>query len=515
MRDEVAGEKGRSSPLLAPDDRHNRDLVANVHPPAWNNPAPAERYDLVVLGAGTAGLVCAAGAAGLGARVALIERHLMGGDCLNFGCVPSKAVLRAAKAWHAAASGASFGAPIAASGGDSARAMERMRALRAEISRNDSAERFRRLGVDVFLGSAHFIGRDRITVEGTELRFRRAVIATGARAAAPPISGLSSVAYRTNETIFELESAPARLAILGAGPIGCELAQAFARMGSRVTLLDREPRILPRDDADAAAVVARALERDRVKVVTNAAVTSVGARGDEKVLTVSAPDLPAGELIADELLVATGRAPSLESLDLDRAGVAYGRDGLRVDARLRTSNRRIFACGDVTNRYPFTHAADAGARIVIQNALFLGRARADRVAIPWCTYTAPELAHVGMTARDAEHTAHVATITIPYAELDRARLDGADDGFLRIHAARRSGRILGATIVGARAGETIGQITLAMTAGVTLGKIAAAVYPYPTYGEALKKAADAWRRTKLTPRTKRILAIVRYLGVRI
>ena len=187
---------------------------------------------------------------------------------------------------------------------------------------------------------------------------------------------------------------------------------------------------------------------------------------------------------------------------------------MRVDSKLRTSNRRIFACGDVAGRFQFTHAADAAARIVIQNALFLGRARADRLVIPWCTYTDPELAHVGMTAREAEQATDIETITIPYAELDRARLDGADEGFLRIHAARRSGRILGATVVGARGGEAIGQISLAMTAGVTLGRIAATVYPYPTYGEALKKAADAWRRTKLTPGAKRILGFVRYLGVR-
>lgn len=509
------GREGGQGPLLVPNDRHNRDLVANVHPPEWINPAPAERYDLVVVGAGTAGLVCAAGAAGFGARVALVERHLMGGDCLNFGCVPSKAVLRAAKAWHAAAAGASFGAPIATAAGDTARAMERMRALRADISRNDSAERFRRLGVDVFLGTARFAGPDRVCVDGIDLRFRRAVITTGARAAIPPIPGLSSVAYRTNETVFELEAAPARLAILGAGPVGCELAQAFARMGSRVTLIDREARILPRDDTDAAAVILRALESDGVTILAGAAVQSISARGREKVIAVATVDASDEELVVDELLVATGRAPNVEDLDLERAGVVYGREGVHVDAHLRTSNRRIFACGDVAGRFQFTHAADAGARIVIQNALFLGRARADRAVIPWCTYTDPELAHVGMGASEAASSGDVLTITVPYGELDRARLDGADHGFLRVHATRKSGRILGATVVGAHAGETIGQLTLSMTAGITLGKIAGTVYPYPTYGEAIKKAADAWRRTKLTPGARRFLRLIRYLGVRI
>jgi len=514
MREAAVGSRG-DGVGIEPDDRHNRDLLANVHPSAWTNPAPAERYDLVVLGAGTAGLVCAAGAAGLGARVALVERHLMGGDCLNFGCVPSKAVLRAAKAWHDAATATSFGGPRLAGGGDTASAMERMRRLRSEISPNDSAERFRRLGVDVFFGLARFAGSDRVSVDGTELRFRRAVIATGTRAAIPPIPGLASARYRTNETIFELESAPARLAILGAGPVGCEMAQAFARMGAQVTLIDREPRILPRDDADAADVVARSLERDGVTFVGAANVTSVADRDREIVVSLSAADRPSDALVFDELLVATGRAPNLEDLDLERAGVAYGPDGLRIDSRLRTSNRRIFACGDVAGRYQFTHAADAAARVVIQNALFLGRVRADRVVIPWCTYTDPEIAHVGIDAADAARTPGVTAITVPYGELDRARLDDAAEGFLRVHVARRTGRVLGATVVGARGGETIGQIALAMTGGLRLGAMAATVYPYPTYGEALRKAADAWRRTKLTPTTKKILRIIRWLGARL
>lgn len=513
MREPAVGN--RRGARLEPDDRHNQDLLANVHPPAWTNPAPADRYDLVVLGAGTAGLVCAAGAAGLGARVALVERHLMGGDCLNFGCVPSKAVLRAAKAWHDASAATSFGGPRMAESGDSAHAMERMRRLRAEISPNDSAERFRRLGVDVFFGTARFAASDRVSVDGIGLRFRRAVIATGTRPAIPPIPGLASARYRTNETIFELESAPARLAILGAGPVGCEMAQAFARMGTQVTLIDREPRILPRDDADAANVVARSLERDGVTFVGAANVTRVADHDGETIVSLSAADRPSDELVFDELLVATGRAANLEDLALERAGVAYGPDGLRINARLRTSNRRIFACGDVAGGHQFTHAADAAARVVIQNALFLGRVRADRAVIPWCTYTDPEIAHVGVDAAGAAKMRGVITLTVPYEELDRARLDGATEGFLRVHVARRTGRVLGATVVGARAGETIGQVALAMTGGVKLGTIAATVYPYPTYGEALRKAADAWRRAKLTPATKKILHIVKQLGARL
>ena len=499
---------------LEPDDRHNRDLVANVHPPTWANPLPSGRYDLVVIGAGTAGLVAAAGAAGLGARVALVERGLMGGDCLNFGCVPSKALLRAARAWHAARSGASFGAPTAAESGDFGRAMERLRGLRAEISHHDGAERFRRLGVDVFFGHARFIARDRMQVDGTVLEFRRALIATGARPALPPISGLAAAPYRTNETIFGLQALPARLGVIGAGPIGCELAQAFARFGSRVTLLDRDARVLPRDDADAAAVVARSLERDGVRFLGTATVSNVVSEQRGIVISAAAGDAPAEEIAVDELLVAVGRSPNVEDLGLERAGVECGPRGIRVDVRLRTTNRRVYACGDVASPYQFTHAADAGARIVIQNALFLGRARADRVAIPWCTYTDPELAHVGLDAAAAAGDASVAMVEVPYAELDRARLDGADEGFLRLHVAARSGKILGATVVGERAGEIIGGISLAMSAGISLAQVAATVYPYPTYGEALKRAADAWRRTKLTPLTRRALALVLKLGSR-
>jgi pyruvate/2-oxoglutarate dehydrogenase complex dihydrolipoamide dehydrogenase (E3) component len=499
---------------LTPDDRHNRDLVSRVHPPDWRNPAPANRYDLVVIGGGTAGLVCAAGAAGLGARVALVERRLLGGDCLNFGCVPSKAVLRAARAWHSATAGASFGAPVARAEGDFATAMARMRALRADIAVHDSAERFRRLGVDVFLGSARFTARDRVSIDRTELVFRRAVIATGGAPSAPSVPGLAAAGYLTHETIFDLVAAPGRLAILGAGPIGCEMAQAFARLGSHVTLLERDGRILPRDDEDAAAVVYGALERDRVRIACGSTVGEVVRSGDATTISFTRDGGRAETSTVDAVLVATGRTPNLAGLDLERAGVASGPDGVRVDARLRTTNRRIFACGDVTGGYLFTHAADAAARIVIRNALFLGRARADRAIIPWCTYTSPELAHVGMNASRAEATDGVDTVTIPFADVDRARLDGDDEGFFRVHVAHRTGRILGATCVGEHAGDIIGQVSLAMTAGISLATVASTVYPYPTHGEVLRKSADSWRRSQLTPTTRRILNAIRYLGSR-
>jgi pyruvate/2-oxoglutarate dehydrogenase complex dihydrolipoamide dehydrogenase (E3) component len=494
-----------SFPAVQPLDAHNRRLLQTVHPPAWTNPPPKDRYHLVVIGAGTAGLVTAAIGAALGARVALIERALMGGDCLNVGCVPSKAVLAAARAWHAARTAAErFHGPAASGEGDFGAVMERMRRIRADLSPVDGAARFRdELGVDVFLGEARFVAEDAVEVDGHRLRFHRAVIATGARAAIPPIRGMDGVAYLTNETVFSLTGRPEHLAIIGGGPIGCELAQAFVRFGARVTVVEGGPRILPHDDADAADVVAAALRRDGVDILTGARVDSVAAGGAGITVRVThggeSPDIS-----ASHLLVAAGRAPATEGLGLEAAGIDSGRDGVTVDERMRTSNPRVYAIGDVASRYKFTHAADAQARMVVRNALFFGRGKASSLVIPWCTYTSPELAHVGLDPEQVEEAGdEVQTITIPLSEVDRARTDGETEGFVRVHLRAGSDTIVGATIVAEHAGELITQVTQAMTAGIGLGKLGETIYPYPTTAEALRKAADAWRRTKLTPTAKR------------
>ena len=446
-----------SAPLIAPADEHNARLVANVHPANWVDPEPAGRYHLVVVGAGTAGLVSAAGAAGLGARVALVERHLMGGDCLNVGCVPSKAVLRAARAWHDAHQAAArFGGPPVAEaagpagsggsrgGGDFAAAMERMRRLRADLSPVDGAARFRGLGVDVFFGDGRFVAPDAVEVNGRRLRFRRAVIATGARAAALPVPGLAEAGYLTNETVFGLTALPRRLAVVGAGPIGCELAQAFARFGAEVTLLDVADRILLKEDLDAAAVVRRALEADGVRLELGVKIVRVsrgGGAGDAKILHLerdpgAAPTAPAStsvagtasgrmgsvsQVAADEILVAVGRAPNVEGLGLEAAGVAYTKKGVTVDDRLRTSNGRIYAAGDVASPFQFTHAADAMARIVIQNALFFGRKKVSDLVMPWVTYTSPEVAHVGLYEADARASGRRGRHPHPAARRGRPR----------------------------------------------------------------------------------------------
>lgn len=496
---------------VEPFDRDNQELVANVHPAGWIDPEPRGPYHLVVIGAGTGGLVTAAIAAGLGARVALLERHLMGGDCLNVGCVPSKAVIGAARAWQAAAdANRVFGGPVVAGPGDFSQAMARMRRLRADLSRVDGAARFRDLGVDVFLGDGRFTARDEVTVNGRRLRFRRAVVATGARPVAPPIPGLEDAGYLTNETVFGLTELPRRLLVLGAGPVGCELAQAFARLGSEVTLVSRSAQILPREDADAADIVERAMKANGVRVLLKARVTGAEARAGGRVLHVECEGRT--EAIAGEqLLVAAGRAPNVDGLDLEAAGVAFDRRGVGVNDRLRTSNPRIFAVGDVCSRHRFTHVADAHARLVVANALFfgIGGGKASRLVIPWTTYTSPEVAHVGLYEREAAATGQrVRTITVPLRDVDRAVLDGQEAGFFRVHLQDGTDRIVGATLVAEHAGEMIGEIALAMTAGLGLARIGETIHPYPTQSEVFRKAADAWRRTKLTPRARRVLEVV-------
>ena len=518
-----------ATPSLLPDDALNRRLIGHVHPPAWRNPTPAGRYNVVVVGAGTAGLVTAAGAAGLGARVALVERHLMGGDCLNVGCVPSKAVIRAARAWAAAKGGAEFGLRLPDEvPGDFGVAMTRMRQIRADLAPVDSVGRFKSLDVDVFLGAGRFTAPDRLAVGDATLHFARAAICTGARATIPPIPGLARAGYLTNETVFSLTRLPSRLAVIGAGPIGCELAQAFARFGSEVTLLEMAPRILPREDPDAAEVVQARLARDGVRFAGGAAIEAVeaveaqpatGAAGDGKGSGSGdrerriryARDGSSHEVTVDEILVGSGRTPNVAGLDLEAAGVAYDRAGVRVDRYLRTTNPRVYAAGDVCSPFKFTHAADAMAQVVIQNALFphplgLGRASTDRLIIPWCTYTEPEIAHVGMYEADARQRGiAVETFTQPLADVDRAVLDGEDAGFARVHVRKGTDRILGATIVAADAGNLISEVTVAMKAGAGLGTIGAAIHPYPTQAEALRKAAAQLRRARFSARQRSIL----------
>jgi pyruvate/2-oxoglutarate dehydrogenase complex dihydrolipoamide dehydrogenase (E3) component len=494
---------------LTPRDEHNLQLLANVHPPDWPNPEPAARYNLVVVGAGTAGLVSAAGAAGLGARVALVERHLMGGDCLNVGCVPSKTLIRAARALADVRAAAHFGVLLpGVAGADFAAVMERVRRVRAQISPHDSARRFRdEYGVDVFLGDGHFLGEDTVEVDGARLRFQRAVIATGARAVVPLVPGLADAGFFTNETIFNLTEQPRRLAVLGGGPIGCELAQTFARLGTEVTIIEQGAHFLPREDADAVAILLEAFTRDGVDVRLKTALTGVETKAGAKVLHVTTDDDDT-TLEADAILVGVGRAPNVEELGLEAAGVRFGRRGVEVNDFLQTSNPRIYAAGDVCSAFKFTHTADFMARAVIQNAFFglAGKKKVSSLTIPWCTYTDPEIAHVGMYERDAAAKGiEVQTFMVPMAEVDRAIAEGEEDGFVKVHVRKGGDEIVGATVVARHAGEMISELTTAIVGKVGLGKLASVIHPYPTQAEAIRKVGDAYNRTRLTPGRAKLL----------
>jgi pyruvate/2-oxoglutarate dehydrogenase complex dihydrolipoamide dehydrogenase (E3) component len=493
-----------ASVKVPPMDVHNQTLVSNLHPPDWVNPIPAPRYNLVVIGAGTAGLVTAAGAALLGAKVALIEKHLMGGDCTNVGCVPSKAMIRSARAVAEVENAQRYGVCVPeGTTVDFPAVMERLRRVRADISSNDSAKRFtQEFGVDVFLGEARFSGSDTVEVGGKSLRFKKAAIATGSRAVELPIEGLKEAGYLTNETVFSLTERPNRLAIIGGGYIGCELAQTFQRLGSQVVLLQKGSRLLERVDADAAEIIQQTLIGEGVRVILNAKTQRVERPVAEKVLHYEVEG-KTETVTVDEILVAVGRAPSVEGLNLDAVGVEYDKKkGITINDYLQTTNPRIYGVGDVAMKQKFTHAADAAARIVIQNALFsvfgIGRKKLSSLVMPWCTFTAPEIAHVGMSAQDAqEQGMEIDTFCFELDEVDRAIIDGETEGFAKVHLKKGSDKILGATIVARHAGEMINEVTLAMVSKVGLSAIANTIHPYPTQAEVIRKAADAYQSKKL------------------
>jgi pyruvate/2-oxoglutarate dehydrogenase complex dihydrolipoamide dehydrogenase (E3) component len=392
--------------------------------------------------------------------------------------------LRAARAAGDVRAAREFGVSAGEPRVDFAAVMERVRRVRAELSPVDSAERFRTLGVDVFLGHGRFAGRDAIDVNGARLHFGRCLIATGSRAAVPDVPGLKGSRWFTNDTIFTLTDLPKTLLVIGAGPIGCELGQAFARLGSGVTISADAGRLLPREDVDAAEVLAEQFRRDGIEIV-------------DRLTHVSG---------FDAVLVAAGRKPNVEEVNLSTAGVeADPRDGVTVDPCLRTTNPRVFAAGDVCSLgYKFTHAADAMARVVVRNALFPTKARTTSLTIPWCTYTTPEVAHVGQREDDHDWGEPADVFRHDLAHLDRGATDGAG-GFVKVLVRKGTDRIVGATVVGPHAGELIGTISVAMTHGVGLKKLADTVFPYPTYTEGLKKVADAYNRTRLTPLAARVL----------
>ncbi len=501
---------------ITPMDEYNQELLANVHPPDWANPQPADCYDLVVIGAGTAGLVTAKGAAGLdiGLKVAMIEKNLMGGDCLNVGCVPSKCLIRSSRVVADMKQALPFGVqPTDNIEVDFPAVMARMRQVRTKISPVDSAVAAKKAGVDVFFGEARFTNADTITVGEQSLKFKKAVIASGARAVKPQIPGMEEVGYLTNETVFSLTELPPTLAVIGGGPIGCELAQAFHRLGSEVTLFHRGSHLLNKEDPDAADVVQQAFVEEGMRLVLNCQLQSVQQSPEGKVITFSS-DAGQQRVIVDQILVGAGRQPNVESLNLEAVGVEYNpRKGVKVDDNLQTTNSKIYGAGDICMNWKFTHAADAAARIVIKNTLFspfgFGKSKLSDLVMPWVTFTDPEIAHVGMYEEEAQAKGiDCHTIKINFDDVDRALADGETEGFLKILHKRGSDEILGATIVARHGGEMISEITTAMIGGMGLSKLSTVIHPYPTQASAIKQAADTYRRTLLTERTKKLLGFL-------
>jgi pyruvate/2-oxoglutarate dehydrogenase complex dihydrolipoamide dehydrogenase (E3) component len=452
-----------------------------------------EPYDLIIVGAGPAGLITARAALGQGARVALVERDLLGGVCLNAGCIPSKALIRTARLYREMRNAEGLGGRtpdgIVV---DFPAVMDRMRRIRARLARREPAERLTAMGIDVYTGHARFAGADSVVVGDLTLRFEQALVATGARAVRPPIPGLEEAGYLTYENVFDLTECPARLLVIGGGPTGCELAQAFARLGSRVTLVQKEPMFLGREERDAAQLLSDALARDGIAIHLDTETIDVRTEGRGKVAGLKRDDT-ASTVAVDQILVGVGTLPNVGDLGLEAAGVAFDpTDGIAVDDFLRTSNPRIFASGDVCAGTVFPHIESAAGRIVVANALQGGRERLSAEIIPWCTFTDPEIAHVGMYVTEARRkNVPVKTFTILMHEVDRAIVDGEEDGFVKLHVREGTAEILGATVVASHAGDLINEISLAMSAGLDLHALARVNQPYPTQSQAIKMTARA------------------------
>eukprot|EP00803_Ostreobium_quekettii_P011404 evm.model.scf_473.8 EVM.evm.TU.scf_473.8 scf_473:42951-44930(-) len=486
---------------VAPLDEHNIRLLDNVHPALWADPMPTrEKYNLVVIGAGAGGLVTAAGAAGVGARVAIIEQHLLGGDCLNVGCVPSKAIIRCARAVHEARNAGQFGVKVGRVEVDFEAIMERMRRIRAGISAHDSASRYASLGVDVFIGRARFTSKDTVEVNGKGLSFAACVIATGATASVPPIRGIQDVPYLTNASFFNLTRLPRRFGVIGTGVIGLELAQCMARFGSQVTVMGRSGRILEKEDRDAVAIVQRQLVEDGVLFKLKCQHQEIRKAPDGTIEIHVMNDGQEEVVEVDELLVATGRTPNVDGMGLEAAGVNYGRKtGIIVNDNLMTSVKGIFAVGDCCTQYKFTHVADFMARTVIRNALFFGAGKMSSLLIPWATFTEPEVAHVGLYDTDLNKKGiKFQTFVKKLGEVDRAICEGQEEGFVKIYVKEGTDKILGATVVAHNAGDMISEISVAMQAGFGLGSIAHVIHPYPTQAEAIRLCGDLYNKTRLT-----------------
>lgn len=459
-------------------------------------------FDIAVIGGGAGGLVVAAGGAALGAKIALVEKHKMGGDCLNYGCVPSKTLLKSAKVAHLMRTAARYHIPAHSPTPDIAHVMERVAGVIAGIAPNDSVERFRGLGVDVILGDGHFISNDCFEVDGRKLTARTFVIATGSRPGVPPIPGLDSVPYLTNETVFDLREQVPSMIVIGGGPIGCEMAQAFSRLGTQVSIVDMGRQILPREDDDLARVVRDQMAHDGVDFNFNIKIIKVEGSKHDVRMFIQDKDGKDRLLQATHLLVAAGRRVNIEGLGLEAAGVEVDKGKIVCDETLRTTNRRIHVCGDVAGGAQFTHIAGHHAGIMLRQAIFRMTWVKPSVHIPWCTYTDPELARIGLSETEAKKSGTAYKVyRFGFEEIDRARAEGETEGFAKVITDIK-GKILGAAIVGPHAGDIIHEYVLAVNKGMNLKELAGIIHIYPTFAEINKRVADQRLKEGLTPKSK-------------
>ncbi len=471
-------------------------------------------YDLVVIGGGTAGLVSAAGAASLGARVALVERDKLGGECLYYGCVPTKTLVKSARVAKLVNQAEEFGIKTTGAQVDFPVVMDRMVRAIWTAGKHDDSDRFRKLGVELFLGNeARFNAPDEVAVDGQRLQAHSTVIATGSHSVAPPITGLEDVGYLTHVEALRLRRLPRSMVIVGSGPIGCEFAQIFARFGSRVTLISSSPLPLPKEDTEVGEALKHYLVSDGVIFHGDFHAEEARMEGDEKVLAAHNDQGEEIEARGEEILMATGRAPTAESLKLENAGVELEENGIKVDEHLRTTAPNIYAAGDITGKYLFTHVAEYQGRTVVRNALFPVKTKADHRVVPWTTFTDPEVARVGLTEDEArEEHDYVQVFRQPFSGVDRAITDGETNGFVKIVAGRR-GRILGGHIIGPDAGNLIQEIVLAMRKNIPIQDLSTTIHVYPTLVQANQRAADNYYREKLfTDRNRRMFSA--FFGLR-
>jgi pyruvate/2-oxoglutarate dehydrogenase complex dihydrolipoamide dehydrogenase (E3) component len=479
-----------------PKPNHEAAFLRRVHPEGWENPVARNVYDLAIVGAGPAGLAAAESAARLGFSVALIERNRLGGNSLNVGSVPSKAIIGTARVYRFMRDAEEFGAPVPNEPAlEFGKVMTRMRRIRTRISEYHSVHELTALGVEVFFGAARFKSADTLYVDDAPLHFKKALIATGARPRVPDIPGLKQTGYRTSTTIFEMTALPKHLAVIGGGPLGCEMAQAFCRLGSHVTIVQNDPKFLPREERDAAEILSRSMARDGVEIRLNTTVVAARHENGAKILKTVNNEVQS-DIQADEILLSVGRIPNVEELALEAAAIEFDIDqGIKVDDFLRSTNPNVYAAGDACLALKFTNAAQFSARLAVQNALMKAQQRQSSAVIPWCTYCDPEIAHIGLHVWEArQQSIPIKSFTVMMQDVDRAITDGRDIGFVKIHIAEGSDRILGATIVSSQASEMINEMAVIMSTGVGMKALAEVAHTYPAKSEAIMLAAQAYKR---------------------